>query len=179
MSLMINEDTQVREPAVNRNSALFPIVGRVFEADFGIMAFQLNCENANTLTYSMVRGPQFGKKETVYYKNVEIRPDVYMITWQESDKTTVTYVADFRKQTVYASITTPESQSLTLKGTLKQVYVPICHENGAGCSLNESQYSFNGSVFSLNDRSHLTQYAKSFYNMSVENSLDNIRVRLR
>lgn len=178
MSLMMKEDTLVRQQTAERNASVTPLIGRVFEVDFGVMAFQLSYESATTMTYSMVRGQQFGKKETVYYKSVEVRPDVYMITWQESDKTTATYVADFRKKTVYASITTPENESITLRGTLKQVNTTICHPNGAGCSLNESPYSFNGSIFSLNDRSHLIEYAKSFYNMSVENSLDNIRVRL-
>jgi hypothetical protein len=106
---------------LEKKTLIFPIVGHVFEADFGAMTYHLHFETDSILTFSMVRGPQVGMKQTVNYKKAEIRPNVYLVYWQEADKTAVTYLQDHENHVVYANITTAKNEFLNLKGTLKPV----------------------------------------------------------
>ncbi len=106
---------------LERRTAVIPLVGHVFEADFGAMTFHLHFETDNTMVLTQVRGPQVGMKQTVNIKKVEIRPNVYFVYWQEADKITVTDLQDYENQVVYANITTLKNEFLNLKGTLKPV----------------------------------------------------------
>lgn len=106
---------------LEKKTAIIPIVGHVFEADFGAMTFHLHFETDSTMILTEVRGPQVGLKQTVNIKKVEIRPNVYLVYWQEADKTAVTDLQDYENQVVYANITTPNSEFLNLKGTLKPI----------------------------------------------------------
>ncbi|GEM_PF-5493500 len=178
MSVVQGEITQVWGQAPESNSAIVPGAGCAFAADFGAVVFHFHLENDNVMAYTVARGRRAGTKKRVSYKKVEIRPDVHMLTWQESDKTTVTYVGDFRKQTVYASITTPDNESIHLKGSLRPVDTAACFRNGSVRPVNEPEYPSAGAAFSFNDRSHLVQYAKSFYDMSVQQHLDIVKIRL-
>lgn len=106
---------------MEKKTAIIPIVGHVFEADFGAMTFHLHFETDSTMILTEVRGPQVGMKQTVNIKKVEIRPNVYLVYWQEADKNTVTDLQDYENQVVYANITTPNNEFLNLKGTLKPI----------------------------------------------------------
>lgn len=97
---------------MEKGQKTFPIVGHVFEADFGEKAFHLFYENENTLMLTDVRGPDVGKKQVLAVKIVELRPNVYMVTWQEENKATVTDIEDYEKQVVYANLTTPKNNFL-------------------------------------------------------------------
>ena len=106
---------------MEKKKAIFPIVGHVFEADFGAMTFHLCFETDSTMILTEVRGPHVGMKQTLKIKKVEIRPNVYFVYWQEADKTTVTDLQDYENQVVYANITTSKDEFLSLKGTLKPI----------------------------------------------------------
>lgn len=106
---------------LERKTPVIPLVGHMFEADFGAMTFHLYFETDNTLILIQVRGPQVGLKQTVNIRKVEIRPNLYFVCWQEADKTSVTDLQDYENQVVYANITTPKNEFLNLKGTLKPV----------------------------------------------------------
>jgi hypothetical protein len=106
---------------LERKTPAIPLTGHVFEADFGALTFHLRFEADNIITLTEVRGPQPGRKQTLNIKKVEIRPNVYLVHWQEADKTTVTDLQDYENQVVYANITTPKSELLSLKGTLKTI----------------------------------------------------------
>lgn len=106
---------------MEKKTAIIPIVGHVFEANFGAMTFHLHFETDSTMTLTKVRGPEAGTKQTLNIKKVEIRPNVYLVYWQEADKITVTDLQDYENQIVYANITTPKNEFLNLKGTLKLI----------------------------------------------------------
>ncbi len=99
----------------------FPIVGHIFEADFGEKSFHLFYENEKTLILTDVRGPDAGKKQVLAVNIVELRPKLYMVTWQESNNATVTDIEDYEKHVVYANLTTRKDNFLRLVGTLKRV----------------------------------------------------------
>lgn len=106
---------------LDRKTAAVPIIGHLFEADFGAITFHLYFETDSSMTFTQVRGPQVGKKQTVIYRKVETKPNVYFVYWQEADKTTVTDLQDYENQIVYSNITTPKNEFLNLKGTLKPI----------------------------------------------------------
>jgi hypothetical protein len=106
---------------LEKKTSAIPLIGHVFEADFGALTYHLRFEADNIMILTEVRGPQPGIKQTINVKKVEIRPNVYLVHWQEADKTTVTDLQDYENQVVYANITTPKSEFLSLKGTLKTI----------------------------------------------------------
>ncbi len=100
---------------------VFSIVGNTFEADFGEKTFKLYYENVNTLILTETKGPQAGRKQTLKVTMVELRPNLFMVNWQEANKLTVTDIEDYERGLVYANMTTPSGNFLTAKGTLKKL----------------------------------------------------------
>ncbi len=83
------------------------VIGHTFKFDFGEYAFQLHFKNDTLLTLALLRGTKPGPEQTVVISKTRIRPNVYMVTWQEKSGTTVTDVQDFGRGIVYANITEP------------------------------------------------------------------------
>lgn len=103
---------------LNNNSS---IVGRLFEADFGEKAFTLFYENASKLILTQVKGPEVGRIQKLSVNIVELRPNLFMVNWQEESKLTVTDLEDYEKGIVYANMTTPKDNFISIKGTLKEI----------------------------------------------------------
>lgn len=82
------------------------------------MAFQLHFESANQMTFSQIFPDNPSNTETVKTHMVEIRPNVYMVYWQEKSGTTVTHLEDFQNEIVYTNITSPDHTFINLKGKL-------------------------------------------------------------
>lgn len=97
----------------------FPAVGHVFEARFGDRAFHLNFgADANTMRWAPIDAIDFdAEAQTVSYRALEIRPDVFLVTWKEKDETTVTHIEDFERGLVHTNITSPDHQFFNLSGT--------------------------------------------------------------
>ncbi len=106
---------------MEKEQPALPIVGHIFEADFGEKSFHLFYKNERTLILTDVRGPDVGKKQILTVDIVELRPNLYMVTWQEANNATVTDIEDYEKQVVYAMLTTPKNKFYHLTGTLKPV----------------------------------------------------------
>ncbi len=102
----------------------FSIFGRLFEADFGEKSFTLLYENDRTLILTAIKGPEKGTVQRLNVSNVELRPNLFMVNWQETNKLTVTDIEDYEKGIVYANMTTPNDNFVTAKGTLKEIRKP-------------------------------------------------------
>ncbi len=96
-----------------------PIVGHQFIADFREHVYKLGFISDKQLSIEVIKGK--GTNKTVDYTHVIVRPNVYLISWQEEDKTTVTHLEDFEQEQVYTNITGPDHTFHHLKGTLKPV----------------------------------------------------------
>ncbi len=97
------------------------IIGRLFEADFGEKAYTLFYESSKKLILTEIKGPNVGKIQDLSVTMVELRPNLFMVNWQESNKLTVTDdVEDYEKGFVYANMTTPNNNFISVKGTLKE-----------------------------------------------------------
>ncbi len=101
------------------------IFGQAFEAIFSDKTFRLLYEDIGeckaTLTLTETRGPEEGTKLILPVKLVELRPKLFMVTWQEPNMETVTEIEDYENGYLYANITSPKFHFFTLKAELKAV----------------------------------------------------------
>ncbi len=99
----------------------FPAIGHMYEANFGSWAFYLHFKSEKVMTITNVAGPFKGASETVQIAVTPIRPGVFMICWQEVDKTTVVHVQDFESGIIHTNVTEPNGVFTHYSGTLKEV----------------------------------------------------------
>ncbi len=86
--------------------ASFPGTGKKFLVDFGAFVVELYFENKDTLTYTgIARDGTRGPSETVKIATTYLRDCLYMVTWQESDKTTVVHIEDYDQSVIFTNIT--------------------------------------------------------------------------
>lgn len=105
-------------PSFAQEHHAIPLVGDTFRFDFGKYSFELHFKNDTLLTLALLKGSVPGPAQTVKISKTEIRPNVYMVTWQEKSGTTVTDVQDFQKGIVYANITEPGGHFEHWKGKI-------------------------------------------------------------
>jgi molybdenum cofactor biosynthesis MoaF-like protein len=99
----------------------FPAVGHVYEAHFDSWVHHLHFESETVMTLTNAEGPFKGTSETVQIAVTPIRPGVFMISWQEKDKTTVVHVEDYENSIVHTNITERSGAFIRRSGTLKQL----------------------------------------------------------
>ncbi|RWY57455.1 MoaF-related domain-containing protein [Mucilaginibacter gilvus] len=98
-------------------------IGKKFEVDFGMAKAILHIESETLLTFTITEkgGENVNVVETVQTKMTELRPQLYLVTWQEKSGTTVTQVHDYENETVYSNWTSPDGEFNNLKGALKGI----------------------------------------------------------
>ena len=69
-----------------------------------------------------VKGPEVGKVQNLSVTIVELRPNLFMVNWQETNKLTVTDIEDYEKGVIYANMTTPKHNFISAKGTLREKF---------------------------------------------------------
>lgn len=96
----------------------FPAVGDNYEVNFDGGSYQIRFESG-----SMVMVTDLAQKtsEPVQVATTEIRSGVFMISWQEANKTTVVWVLDLENGIVYANTLQADGTFLRSKGTLKRL----------------------------------------------------------
>jgi len=99
----------------------FPAIGHVYEANFGRWVFHLHFISETVMTLTTAEGPYKGTSETVQIAVTPIRPGVFLICWQEADKTTVVHVSDFANGIVHTNVTEPNGVFIRHSGTLKEM----------------------------------------------------------
>lgn len=101
-----------------------PVVGHVFELDFGTYDYILEFDTENSLTFTVLRAPnpfEVDTRLTVDYTRVEVRPNAYWVYWQVPGQDTVTHFEDFERNVVYSNITLADGEFLNLSGTIKRL----------------------------------------------------------
>jgi hypothetical protein len=93
-------------------------MNEIIEADFEDIIYRFDLHSKDRMTYSTSKGKDLCDK-TVSYKRFELKPNVYIMFWQDDDRTTVTHIEDHEKKLVYANITTKDNEFFNLKGILK------------------------------------------------------------
>jgi hypothetical protein len=88
----------------------FPASGHSYLVDFKQFKVKLSfASSSDSLTY-VVQNPDgsAGQTETVAIRVEAIGPQIFLVTWQESDKTTVVHVEDYANNTIITNITNPD-----------------------------------------------------------------------
>ncbi len=100
----------------------FPGSGKKYLVDFGAFVVELFFEDESTLTYTGIRrdGGR-GASETVTIQTSYLRDDLFMVTWQEADLTTVVHIEDFEQSVIYTNITNPDRSFMKFRGTFAQI----------------------------------------------------------
>lgn len=99
-----------------------PIIGSRFRMDVYPFATELFFESEKKMTFTIIEGAgmeENGYAETVTIRMMEIRPNVYLASWQERKGATVTQVQDFEYGLLHTNITTRDGFFYNLQGTLK------------------------------------------------------------
>lgn len=94
------------------------VIGNKFIADFGQDRFLLDFLSDSKLKIEVLQGT--GNNRIVDMQRTLFRPDVYLVTWQENDHSTVTHLQDFAQEIVYSHVTMPDHTFYHHKGTLKR-----------------------------------------------------------
>jgi hypothetical protein len=99
------------------------IIGNKFMVDFGMAKAILNFQNETTLTFTIIEkeSKPFNETETVDIKLTELRPQLFMATWKEMNRNTVTQIQDYEKGIVYSNWTTPDGEFNNRTGTISPI----------------------------------------------------------
>jgi hypothetical protein len=96
------------------------ITGKEYQLDFGMARAILNIESETRLTFTITEkgGEKVNIVETVVIQLTELRPQLYMVSWQEQSGTTVSQVHDYENGIIYSNWTSPGGEFSHAKGTI-------------------------------------------------------------
>jgi hypothetical protein len=90
----------------------FPAVGHRYLVDFQAFRVELYFASETSLTYTGIRQDgSHGASETVAITVEPIRDQLFLVTWQEGDKTTVVHLEDYKNNVIITNITGPGPNS--------------------------------------------------------------------
>src|SRR5580658_8734528 len=103
-------------------STNFPAVGQRFFVDFQAFQVELDFASETSLTYYNLdqNGNKVGS-ETVTTAIEPITDGIFLVTWQESDKTTVVHIEDYNRLTIVTNITNPDLSFNQFHGTMRKL----------------------------------------------------------
>jgi hypothetical protein len=97
----------------------FPATGHRYLVDFEAFRVELYFESESSLTYTSVKPDgSRGSSETVDITVEPIRDELFLVTWQESDKTTVVHLEDYKNKTIITNITEPDGMFSKFHGQM-------------------------------------------------------------
>lgn len=100
----------------------FPAVGHRYFVDFQAFRVELDFESETSMTYYNL--DKDGKKvgsETVTIKVEPIVDRVFLVTWQESDKSTVVHIEDYIRHTIVTNITGADLSFSQFHGAFREL----------------------------------------------------------
>jgi hypothetical protein len=100
----------------------FPGVGHRYLVDFKAFRVELDFASETSLTYYNLdaNGQRVGQ-ETVTIAVESVRDGLFLVTWTESDKTTVVHLEDYRLNRIITNITDPTNGLLKFEGTMTEI----------------------------------------------------------
>ena len=100
----------------------FPATGHRYLVDFKAFRVELYFQSESSLTYTSVKQDgSHGGSETVSIAVEPIRDHLFLVTWQESDKTTVVHLEDYKENTIITNITDPDGTLSKFHGRMKLI----------------------------------------------------------
>jgi MoaF-like len=105
----------------------FPGAGHKYLVDFQGTKVILAFASDTSLTYTVLNSDGSpGETQTVTIKAENIAPDLWLVTWVESDNTTVVHIEDYGRKTIITNITSqkPTFRFDQLHGTFQDADAP-------------------------------------------------------
>lgn len=97
----------------------FPAVGNRYLVDFQAFRVELYFASVTSMTYTDIEmDGSRGSSETVLIVVEPIRDHLFLVTWQEADKTTVVHLEDYKDNTIITCITSPNGDFSKFHGTV-------------------------------------------------------------
>lgn len=99
------------------------IIGEQFLFDFGMAKAIIHYKSESLMQFTIVEkdGVAFDETETVTIVLTEVRPALYVATWTEKNKNTITQILDFDNWVVYSNWTLPGGDFKNVKGTIHAI----------------------------------------------------------
>jgi hypothetical protein len=118
--------TRISPPPVQMGngtmSEIFPAIGHRYLVDFEAFRVELYFESETSLTYTGIKKDgSHGSSETVTITVEPIRDQLFLVTWQESDKTTVVHLEDYKLNTIITNITEPNGTFSKFHGKMQLI----------------------------------------------------------
>ena len=100
----------------------FPATGHRYFVDFVAFRVELDFTSDTSMTYYNLDkdGNKVGS-ETVTIKTEPITDGIFLVTWQESDKSTVVHIEDYVRMTIVTNITQSDLSFDQYHGTFRQL----------------------------------------------------------
>jgi hypothetical protein len=104
----------------------FPALGKYYRVDFVAFQVILHFSSMTSMTYWNLdnQGRPDGD-ETVTVLIEPIGDLLFLVTWQEADKTTVVHIEDYGRQTIITNITNPDLSFQQFHGTFIEYAAPV------------------------------------------------------
>ena len=109
------------EPSLPDQDAGGYPVGHTYVFDIGDAQIEHTLESLQTLRYRILTGERAGGAGTVAIQVRTLRPDLYLVSWQEADQLSVVHVEDFAAGRFEACITFPDLSFRRLRGRMWRV----------------------------------------------------------
>lgn len=105
---------------MNTSAMPAPFAGRSFEVRYeGLTAINQYDADGRTMRYQITEGPLRGVEGEAHYQWTRVAAEVFAISWQEADGSTVVHVDDFDLGTSLSFFTTPDGDFHRLHGQLR------------------------------------------------------------
>lgn len=103
-------------------SETFPAVGHRYLVDFQAFTVELDFASETSMTYYNLdaNGARVGQ-ETVVIAVKPVRDGLFLVTWTETDKTTVVHLEDYRLNKIVTNITDPKDGLQQFEGAMTQL----------------------------------------------------------
>jgi hypothetical protein len=97
----------------------FPAVGHKYLVDFQQFRVILDFTSVTSMTFTGVAADgSTGGSTTVAIDVEPIRDGLFLVTWQEEDKTTVVHLEDYKNDTIITCITGSDGSFMKFHGTV-------------------------------------------------------------
>ena len=96
-------------------------VGKSFVYDYGSLVAHDHFVTDTLLRFEVVGGPFAGVKGEAPFEAHEVSPDVWMITWQESNGATVVHIDDFVRGISHSNFTDAQLGFHRMLGSIREI----------------------------------------------------------
>jgi MoaF-like len=98
--------------------APWPAQGHVFAFTNGTMHYSAD---GKQMTFETLFGPDKGTSLTVDVTVMPIRPDVFLVSWQEPSGRVVVHVEDYKNMLVYSTFNEPDGRVFRFRAPIKKL----------------------------------------------------------